>query len=141
MNSRIRKLLSEVASVGEDGTLDFSSETSGNKVTWKDAEDFAHRCQKIIDDDQKKYLPNLPENVTKVLRVSMGKRYAKIIARDRGSIDNEKMGSAWAFIDLRNGDVLKPASWNTPAKHARGNIFDEHGGTKYITPHGPMYLR
>jgi hypothetical protein len=30
---------------------------------------------------------------------------------------------AYAFIDITNGDILKPASWKSPAKHARGNIF------------------
>ena len=33
--------------------------------------------------------------------------------------------SAFAFVDKKTGDVLKPASWSAPAKHARGNIFDE----------------
>jgi len=31
-------------------------------------------------------------------------------------------GSAFAFVDMTNGDILKPAGWKTPAKHARGNI-------------------
>ena len=48
--------------------------------------------------------------------------------------------SAWAFIDSTNGDVLKPASWKAPAKHARGNIFAENPVAN-VSPYGPAYLR
>jgi len=36
------------------------------------------------------------------------------------------------------GDLLKPASWSTPAKHSRGNIFD---GTDCWEFYGPKYLK
>lgn len=49
--------------------------------------------------------------------------------------------SAHTFVDTTNGDVLKPASWKTPAKHARGNILDEHNGLRYMSSYGPAYLR
>ena len=49
--------------------------------------------------------------------------------------------SAWAFVDIKTGDVLKPASWKAPAKHARGNIFDKSNGLGSIGPYGPAYLR
>ena len=52
-----------------------------------------------------------------------------------------KPESVYCFIDYTTGDVLKAASWNAPAKHARGNIFDENNGLKYMGPHGPAYLR
>ena len=31
---------------------------------------------------------------------------------------------------VKRGDVLKPASYKKPAKHARGSIFDEWGGLR-----------
>ena len=49
--------------------------------------------------------------------------------------------SVFAFIDLATGDILKPASWKAPAKHARGNLFDESGGLKNVDSYGPAYLR
>jgi hypothetical protein len=49
--------------------------------------------------------------------------------------------SVHCFIDLATGDVLKSASWTTPAKHARGNIFDEHNGLRGMGPYGTSYLR
>jgi hypothetical protein len=63
--------------------------------------------------------------------IKYGKRYAKIY---RG-------WGIHCFIDLDNGDVLKAASSKAPAKHARGNILDEHNGLKYMTQFGPAYLR
>jgi hypothetical protein len=63
-----------------------------------------------------------------------GKKYVKIV-RDDGQ------RSVHSFIDKTTGDVLKPASWNAPAKHARGNIHDEHNGLKHMGPHGPAYLK
>lgn len=60
-----------------------------------------------------------------------GKRYMKVI---RG-------GSVHLFVDKNTGDVLKAASWNVPAKGARGNIFDEHNGLKRVGPHGAEYNR
>ena len=64
-----------------------------------------------------------------------GPRYIKIV---------EHIGAqrgVFAFIDKKTGNVLKPESWSKPARHARGNIFDADGGTKYLTPYGPQYLR
>ena len=49
--------------------------------------------------------------------------------------------SAWAFIDRSTGDVLKPATYKAPAKHARGNIFDPQNGMSSMGPYGPAYLR
>lgn len=45
------------------------------------------------------------------------------------------------FVDMTTGDVLKPASWKTPAKHARGNIFDAQNGLGSMGEHGPAYLK
>lgn len=62
-------------------------------------------------------------------------KYIKIINTSYGS------RSVFAFINKSNGDVLKPATWATPAKHARGNIFDGSNGMKFMTVYGPAYLR
>lgn len=72
------------------------------------------------------------------ISVRDGIKYIKII---EGNKDTGRSGSAFAFINKENGDVLKPATWNTPAKHARGNIFDEYNGLKYMSAYGPAYLR
>jgi hypothetical protein len=50
-------------------------------------------------------------------------------------------GSVHCFVNKENGDVLKAAGWKAPAKHARGNIFDDNNGLGSMNPYGPQYLR
>jgi hypothetical protein len=45
------------------------------------------------------------------------------------------------FVEIATGDVLKADGWKKPAKHRRGNIFDEANGLKTMGPHGAAYLR
>ena len=71
------------------------------------------------------------------LQVKKGQKYIKIID---GS-------SVWGFVSLiegvnkgslvLKGDLLKPASYKSPAKHSRGNIFD---GSDKWNFYGPNYL-
>jgi hypothetical protein len=82
--------------------------------------------QAIYDEYMEKHYPTLKKEVFKY---SEGKRYIKVI---RG-------GSVHLFVDKTNGDVLKAASWNIPAKGARGNLSDEHNGLRRVTPHGTEY--
>jgi hypothetical protein len=49
--------------------------------------------------------------------------------------------SVHCFVEIASGTVLKAAGWKVPAKHARGNIFDEWNGLKTMGPHGAAYLR
>jgi hypothetical protein len=77
-----------------------------------------------------------------------GKRYYKIVqvrlhsAGLPAPLNLQSAGqSVFCFIDKNSGDVLKPASWAAPAKHARGNVFDESSGTRNVGVYGPGYLR
>ncbi len=95
---------------------------------------FVEGCQNIHTDYMARDFPNTtPDEITS----KIGKRYAKII-RTRVAGDG---GSVHCFVDMTNGDVLRAASWKAPAKHARGNIFDEHDGLKNMNEYGPAYLR
>ncbi len=93
---------------------------------------FVEGCQRIHTEYMARY-HNAP--VDKLVP-KKGKRYVKLIRRG-----GKWNGSAHCFVDMTNGDVLKAASWDAPAKHARGNIFDEHNGLKSMGEHGPAYLR
>jgi hypothetical protein len=74
-------------------------------------------------------------------------RYVRIWRSERGGTSR----SIHCFIDgrgglidkvpHRKGDVLKPASWKKPARHARGNVFDDDVGLSAMGPYGPAYLR
>lgn len=94
-------------------------------------EGFLTKAQKLINDydEQRKNIDS------RLLMTERGKRFIRVVSAWG------PQRSAWAFIDTTNGDVLKPASWKAPAKHARGNIFDEFNGMKYVGPYGPAYLK
>jgi len=93
-------------------------------------ESLKNDCQKMLDDNYK-------DNVNKpTLSISYGKKYAKLISKNQFSAG----GSAWCFIDITNGDILKTASWNAPAKHARGNVLNDNR-MKSVSPFGAVYLK
>ena len=89
---------------------------------------FIERCQLITDKwyDDKGY-PRCEK-----FSFIVGKRYIKLVFDGR---------AAHCFVNRENGDVFKAASWSTPAKHARGNIFDGDNGLGMMEAHGPKYLR
>jgi len=51
----------------------------------------------------------------------------------------EHQRTVYAFIEKETGNILKPASWNAPAKHARGNIYNENM-LDGCGPYGVRYL-
>ena len=71
--------------------------------------------------------------------IKRGRKFIKII----------RVNSVWGFVakedgmhkgvPMKMGDVLKAASYNAPAKHTRGNIFDDNQGS-YFSWTGPNYL-
>lgn len=65
----------------------------------------------------------------------VGPKYVRVVKRDASS------GSAYAFIDRTNGNILKPAGFKSPAKHARGNIFAADLGMSACGPNSVTYLR
>lgn len=77
------------------------------------------------------YKKNFSNLEPKKFSFSRGRNYIKIIEDNR---------SVYCFVNTKNGDILKAASWNAPAKHARGNIF-ERDSWKNCGPYGPAYLR
>lgn len=53
------------------------------------------------------------------LEIQYGKKYARIVRKD----SRLQGGSAWGFVDMTTGAILKAAGWKAPAKNfARGNI-------------------
>lgn len=66
------------------------------------------------------------------IEVEFGKKYARIIKSDFGS------RSAYCFVDMATGDILKAAGWKAPAKGIRGNI---RNGAADVTQYGAVYLR
>ena len=88
---------------------------------------FIEFSQEVVDNNMKQF-----PGQHKKLVLMKGRRYIRVVS------DDGTQSSAWAFVDTTNGDILKPASWKAPAKHARGNIFN----AEYtLTPWGPPYLK
>ena len=50
-------------------------------------------------------------------------------------------GSTKTLGTLRAGDIHRPATYRAPAKHARGNVFEDDFGAHCAGPHGVQYLR
>lgn len=97
-------------------------------------DNFFTKLTGMFDAHQMEALSNAPE-CREYLAVKYGKKYIKI-CRVRGT----DVCSVFCFVD-QQGNILKAASWNAPAKHARGNIFDADNGMKQVGPYGPAYLR
>jgi hypothetical protein len=100
-------------------------------------------CIAMVQLYQQQNYPSLP---AKNLETEWGTRYIRIcdVERNTGADAATRPSNrrgAWAFIDRTTGDVLKPASFKTPAKHARGNIFDPQNGMGSMGAYGPAYLR
>ena len=103
-------------------------------------------CQSMIDADMKANFPSLPRNI---LVYEQGSKFIRV-----WSVGADNQGgnrSCYAFIarsynktkalgTVLAGDVLKPATWKQPAKHARGNIYDASNGTAKMGVYGPAYL-
>jgi len=104
---------------------------------------FMERAQAIIDTHMATSFPDAHYVVK--LSVEGGTKYLKIVRRefmkDNPAQSYRQGASVHAFVNTTNGDVLKPATWKAPAKHARGNIFDGSYGCASMGPYGPAYLR
>lgn len=78
-------------------------------------------------------------------------KWVKVYSYDRYNDGTERKQSIFAFIArcdfqtktlgyIKTGDIHKPASYQAPAKHARGNIFQENFNN-CVGPIGIVYLR
>ena len=71
------------------------------------------------------------------LKKEKGRKYMKLIDDTTvwgfvSMVDGMNKG-----VEVKVGDLLKPADWRTPAKHSRGNIFEGTASWDYF---GPSYL-
>ena len=105
--------------------------------------DFDKAMDRLVENIHKNYAgwSSRVEYTSGVERVSItikpGRKFIKIIR------DN----SVWGFVakadgthkgvPMKMGDVLKAAGWSAPAKHTRGNIFDNN--QDYFRWTGPDY--
>ena len=72
-------------------------------------EENVYKLAEYIKQDYNKYGYKSDYNVT----IKKGRKYYKVITEN----------SVHAFVDVNNGDVYKPASWNKPAAIVRYNLL------------------
>lgn len=95
---------------------------------------FVAGCQELCSKNDERY-----ENVkfnTKLSIDPKGRRYVRIVKKD-----DFGGNSVYCFVDKTNGNVLKAAGWKAPAKHARGNIYNDDNGLGAMSAYGAAYLR
>ena len=102
---------------------------------------FSERMNEVLagikamsDAHMEKHYPSLPKYA---FTLDEGRRYVRVVRNDTGGSTSR---CVWGFVDKTNGDILKAAGWKAPAKHARGNIFNENPLSN-CNEYGPNYLR
>ena len=92
-------------------------------------EENVYKLAEYIKADYNKYGYKSDYNVT----IKKGRKYYKVITEN----------SVHAFVDVNNGDVYKPASYNKPAKHVRYNLLQDPQDcyNKVTWSGGYLYLR
>lgn len=104
-------------------------------------QDFDARLKQFADALEAKlragYAAQYPESKLPEAHIEahVGPKYVRIVKRDGAS------ASAYAFINKENGDILKPASYKAPAKHARGNIYADDFGLSCCHQYSVAYLK
>lgn len=73
--------------------------------------------------------------------IGNGKKYIKIWRNSTPEGAELRRDAIHAFVEVSTGDIFKPASCKAPAKHARGNIYN-NSGRDSLTVHGNVaYMR
>jgi hypothetical protein len=94
---------------------------------------FISKCQELLNDHNRNH------SWETMLTIKNGRKYDKMITEDASDIGDRSNRSVFAFINKTNGDILKPATWNSPAEHNRGNIYDENP-MLFMSWTGPAYM-
>ena len=87
----------------------------------------AERYDGELSQYAKDQLEALDNGTAKLMRFRMeyGRKYIKIIQQDYDTFQDRneyRDGSVHAFVDKETGQVYKPASWKSPAKHVRYDL-------------------
>ena len=97
-------------------------------------ESFINGCQKLVDDENLTF-------TTKIEKSPGGRKYIRICRADYTDAGEVISRSAHCFVDTTNGNVLKAAGWKSPAKGARGNVYDTYNGLNRMSWTGAGYNR
>ena len=99
--------------------------------------------------DQLESIKNGTANLTNFV-IKNGRKYYKIMQREFDTFQDRnewREGSVHAFVDKNTGEVYKPASYNSPAKHVRYDLRIINDRAKLHDPNytgwagGYLYMR
>jgi hypothetical protein len=112
--------------------MEYTSESDEVKV-------WIENCQKIVDNYHNQ---DIAYKTDHKLTIEDGKSFMRVYAGGRIYAFVAMKDSVTATLGtVKAGDILKPATWKAPAKHARGNIVDQYQGLSMMGPFGPDYLK
>lgn len=98
--------------------------------------DFIAALDKLQEDHYRKHLTaTFNAHGSPKHTLERGPKYIRVVTSQPGH------RSVYCFLDY-NGNILKAESWKKPAKHVRGNIFDDNFSIgKGLTLYGAAYLK
>jgi hypothetical protein len=70
-----------------------------------------------------------------------GAKYVKLWRGETHTGEEPRINSIHAFVEISTGDIFKPASTKAPAKHKRGNIFEDAGRASLSDAGCVVYMR
>ena len=101
-------------------------------------------CKSLEENYQQSY-PNSSSD--KTFKMELGRKYWKIVQTNIGADGKEWSGGVHAFVDRNTGQVYKPASYKSPAKHVRYDLRIINNREQLHNPNftdwagGYLYLR
>ena len=101
-------------------------------------------CKSLEENYQQSY-PN--SHSDKTFKMELGRKYWKIVQKDVDANGKEWSGGVHAFVDRNTGQVYKPASYKSPAKHVRYDLRIINNREQLHNPNftdwagGYLYLR
>ena len=101
-------------------------------------------CKSLEENYQQSY-PNSSSD--KTFKMELGRKYWKIVQKDIDANGKEWSGGVHAFVDRNTGQVYKPASYKSPAKHVRYDLRIINNRQQLHNPNctdwagGYLYLR
>ena len=108
--------------------------------------------ERMSSDYSKKQLEDVKNGTANLMKfvIKTGRKYYKIVSQEFDTFQDRnewREGSVHAFVDKNTGEVYKPASYNSPAKHVRYDLRIINDRAKLHNPDytgwagGYLYMR
>ena len=88
-------------------------------------ENFRNEVEQMIRTHYTNNFPSMATYTLPLITLEEGKKYVRVVRADKHLPSGNITGrNVYCFVNKENGDILKPAGWKAPAKHARGSIHN-----------------